>query len=135
MPTQGADVGALFLDVSRMLTGIEDLPVIQAEPYRRRLSEAGHEAALAELLRAAAELPSGPSRPSALIALVVSNGALRAVAEQLVHVWYTSALLVDGKLRFGTADQYFTSLLWSEIRAHPPALSGGYMGHWRYLPE
>jgi hypothetical protein len=30
---------------------------------------------------------------------------------------------------------YFGALLWPVIGAHPPGLSGGYFGHWRYLPD
>ena len=33
------------------------------------------------------------------------------------------------------AEDYFESLIWRAALAHPPALSGGYFGHWRYPPE
>jgi hypothetical protein len=38
-------------------------------------------------------------------------------------------------LQFGSPEQYFRGMMWSVIRAHPPALSGGYFGYWRYPPE
>jgi len=34
-----------------------------------------------------------------------------------------------------TADDHFQALMWRVIQAHPPALSGGYFGHWHYPPE
>ena len=30
---------------------------------------------------------------------------------------------------------HFEAVLWRVIQAHPPGLSGGYFGHWRYPPE
>ena len=32
-------------------------------------------------------------------------------------------------------EDYFESLVWRVIQAHPRALSGGYFGHWHYPPE
>jgi len=84
---------------------------------------------------------------------IVEDEALAPVARQIIYVWYTSALLVRGiapaeavnletgrpdsntTLQFGSPEQYFQGLIWSVIRAHPPALSGGYFGYWRYPPE
>jgi hypothetical protein len=34
-----------------------------------------------------------------------------------------------------TAEDHFQALMWRVIQAHPPALSGGYFGHWHYPPE
>jgi hypothetical protein len=30
---------------------------------------------------------------------------------------------------------YFESVLWPVVQAHPRAVSGGYFGHWHYPPE
>lgn len=32
-------------------------------------------------------------------------------------------------------DDYFESLAWRVVQAHPRGLSGGYFGHWHYPPE
>jgi hypothetical protein len=32
-------------------------------------------------------------------------------------------------------DDYFESLVWRVVQAHPRGLSGGYFGHWHYPPE
>jgi hypothetical protein len=34
-----------------------------------------------------------------------------------------------------SADQYYRALVWEAIGAHPPTLSNGYYGHWKYPPE
>src|SRR5690349_13269070 len=84
---------------------------------------------------------------------IINNETLSPVARQIIYLWYTSALLVRSvkpdmavnletgrpdtgtTLQFGSPEQYFRGLIWSVIRAHPPALSGGYFGYWRYPPE
>lgn len=84
---------------------------------------------------------------------IINNDAVSPIARQIIYLWYTSAFLVRSvkpdtavnldtgrpdtstTLQFGTPEQYFRGLMWSVIRAHPPALSGGYFGYWRYPPE
>ncbi len=84
---------------------------------------------------------------------IINDDALSPVARQIIYLWYTSAFLVRSvkpdmmvnletgrpdtstTLQFGSPEQYFRGLIWSVIRAHPPALSGGYFGYWRYPPE
>lgn len=36
---------------------------------------------------------------------------------------------------YASPEDYFESVIWRVIQAHPPALSGGYFGHWYYAPE
>lgn len=84
---------------------------------------------------------------------IMNNEMLLPIARQIIYLWYTSAFLVRSvkpdmivnletgrpdtstTLQFGSPEQYFRGLIWSVIRAHPPALSGGYFGYWRYPPE
>ena len=84
---------------------------------------------------------------------IINDDAQSPLARQIIYLWYTSAFLVrsvkvdaeanleTGKpdagttLQFGAPEEYFRGLMWSVIRAHPPALSGGYFGYWRYPPE
>lgn len=124
-----------FIRLSTILTGIDELPVVLAPDYRARLVAICGDAAVGAILALVDALPAEDTGAS-LIAQVTADQALAAVAEQLVMLWYASATLDPaGELTFGTTEQYFSSQLWSVIRAHPPALSGGYMGHWRYPPE
>lgn len=84
---------------------------------------------------------------------IINDAVLSPIARQVIFLWYTSAFLVRSvkpdeavnletgrpdtstTLRFGSPEQYFRGLMWPVIRAHPPALSGGYFGYWRYPPE
>lgn len=84
---------------------------------------------------------------------IINDDMLAPVARQIIFLWYTSAFLVRSvkpdtavnletgrpdtstTLQFGSPEQYFRGLMWSVIRAHPPALSGGYFGYWKYPPE
>ena len=56
------------------------------------------------------------------------QGAARALA----YLLYTGGL-PDGQIDH-EAD-YFESVVWRVIQAHPRGLSGGYFGHWHYPPE
>lgn len=118
---------AAFLEASRQLTGLESLPPFLAAVYRDRVASVHGSAALSRLL----DVPK-----DALLATLEEDDELRAVAESVVMLWYASATVdASGTFTFGTPRQYFSSQLWQVIRAHPPGLSGGYMGHWRYPPE
>ena len=84
---------------------------------------------------------------------IVNDATHAPIARQVIFLWYTSAFLVRSvkpdaavnletgrpdtstTLQFGSPEQYFRGMMWSVIRAHPPALSGGYFGYWRYPPE
>jgi hypothetical protein len=68
---------------------------------------------------------------------MAADPAIDASGKELVHLWFVGA---PGPV--GAKDQdylspatYFGALLWTAIGAHPPGLSGGYFGHWRYLPD
>lgn len=37
--------------------------------------------------------------------------------------------------RTDTPENHYESLMWRAALAHPPALSGGYFGHWSYPPD
>jgi len=112
-----------FLDVSRRLTGLTVLPTFLAREYRARIVAAHGDDVLARVLSASDDE-------------LTTEATLRAVAEDIVMLWYASATVDErGVFVFGTLGQYFSSQLWQVIRAHPPGLSGGYMGHWRYPPE
>jgi len=116
-----------FLRASRALTGIEELPPFLAGEYRERAIAVSGPAAVSALLA----IPTPD-----LLTTIAATPAHRPVAEQIVMLWYASATIaVDGTFTFGTTRQYFAGQLWSVIQAHPPGLSGGYMGHWRYPPE
>jgi hypothetical protein len=116
-----------FLRASRVLTGIEELPAFLAPHYRARAETVCGAVDVGALLA----VP-----PDSLLSAVSAAQALRVVAEQIVMLWYASATVdANGVFTFGSPREYFAGQLWPVIQAHPPGLSGGYMGHWRYPPE
>lgn len=56
----------------------------------------------------------------------------RDVARALAYLLYTGALPGG---RIAEEADYFESVVWRVIQAHPRGLSGGYFGHWHYPPE
>jgi hypothetical protein len=82
-------------------------------------------------------LAAGADINSEIQKQIMADATLGPLARQVIFLWYTSALpSVDGKVwQFGSAEEYFAALLWPTVRAHVPGLSGGYFGHWKYLPD
>ena len=67
----------------------------------------------------------------------IAVGAERSLdppVEQLLMFLYTgfTDTMRDDE---GVPEDHFESLMWRAVQAHPPALSGGYFGHWHYPPE
>lgn len=132
----------LFVELSVVLTGVKDLPIDLAAEYEARLRNEGMAAALDRLQATYEGLKKqGRLDHSWLAAHLFADAELKAIAEQLIVLWYSSALMGDAPpnerppLKFGKPEHHFRALLWDVIGAHPPALSGGYFGHWHYPPE
>jgi hypothetical protein len=128
-----------FLGLSRILTGVQTLDAGIAGQYLDRLNSSPLQPALATVLRRFRDISPGPAAADQVKKKIVADDGLRPVVSQIILLWYTSAMR-DGEsgalsLRFGTQDGYFSGLVWTIIGAHPPGLSGGYFGHWRYAPE
>lgn len=67
------------------------------------------------------------------VGLVVGDPDLAPHARALLLFLYTG-FAADGQP--GNApENHFESLMWRAALAHPPALSGGYFGHWAYPPD
>lgn len=148
-----------FLELSSVLTNEQGLDRGLAEKYLERLLKAPVEGEamrdrLEALLNVFREIRAGGGDiVEGVRARIINNAALSPLARQIIFLWYTSAFLVRSKkpdsianletgrpdssttLQFGSPEQYFRGMMWSVIRAHPPALSGGYFGYWKYPPE
>lgn len=128
-----------FLTLSAILTGVGDLDPALGRQYLERLSSTPFAPNLLEILRRFHALQSGSTLSDEVRQQLVSNDDLRPTITQIVLLWYTSAMHdndgMPANLRFGTQDEYFSGLGWRILAAHPPGLSGGYFGHWRYRPE
>jgi hypothetical protein len=128
---------AAFGRLSEILTGFEGLDPRMIASFATRLAGATFHADFNRLLCRFAEIEAANALhdvPQALNDLMASDAVLRSVAQQIIYLWYLSAELDGAAWRFGSPEEYSGALLWRAIGAHPPALSGGYMGHWRYPP-
>jgi hypothetical protein len=131
----------LFLQLSERLTGVAPLPAGLISDYLARLDELGLQGGVDDMLgRFAGLLQSGEPTDAALSRDILEVPELRTAAQQVIVLWYSSALMekIDDArpaLLFGRPEHHFQAALWTAIGAHPPALSGGYFGHWHYPPE
>ena len=67
---------------------------------------------------------------------LANDPALGPTVKSIVILWFTGQLqLGQNAAGAATGDDYFQALMWSCIGSHPPALSDGYFGHWRYPPD
>jgi len=67
---------------------------------------------------------------------LVNDATLGPVVKGVLSLWFTGQVQTgQGAPVFASQDDYFQALMWSCVGAHPPALSDGYFGHWRYPPD
>src|SRR5437762_12867419 len=125
-----------FLRFSTALVGEKKLPDDLAKAYFDRAS-AQLKDQLSVLLARFEDLVKGGKDP--VIALrenILPNGELGHAAKVVLLLWYIGGIQnAAGDWEMGSADQYYQALVWDAIGAHPPTLSNGYYGHWKYPPE
>jgi hypothetical protein len=127
---------ASFLRLSKVLTGKKTLPEDLAKAYLER-ARAQLKDELSALLAKFDELVKGGKDPtSALRDDILPNPDLGPTAKLVLLLWYIGGIQnVAGDWEMTSADQYYRALVWDAIGAHPPTLSNGYFGHWKYPPE
>jgi hypothetical protein len=129
----------VFLALSRLLTGVENLDAELGRQYLDRLTSTPFEPFLHEILRRFRELGDEGTLGDHVKKKILGDDTLRPTVCQIILLWYTSAMQdnlgAPGVLRYGTQGEYFSGLGWAIIGAHVPGLSGGYFGHWRYRPD
>jgi hypothetical protein len=127
-----------FLDLSRVLTGDEALSVDLAKKFIERVGAEPSGKYLPDLVEVWRRIRSaGGDIEGDVQKQIMSDANLGPLAKLIVFLWYTGGIpnAAGTDWRFGEADEYFSALVWSAIKAHPPALSRGYFGHWKYPPE
>ena len=132
-----------FLALSRILTGVDKLDAEIGSQYLDRLDSSPFNPSLRQILRRFQELKNKPNATELVKNKIVADDSLRPTVCQIILLWYTSTMQDNAGvqppappvLRFGTQEEYFSGLAWRIIGAHPPGLSGGYFGHWRYRPD
>lgn len=127
-----------FIALSLLLTGEAHLERPLAEQYLNRITSGPLGASLPPLLTTFRVLQSaGGDINAAISTQILADAVLGPLAKQILILWYTGILTdADGKNgSYGSPEQFFSGLVWPTIGAHPPGLSGGYFGYWRYAPE
>jgi len=66
-----------------------------------------------------------------------ANKNYQRILKEILFLWFTGFPSNRDLVAHFEPNQigYFEGLLWRSIRAHPPGLTGGYFGHWHYIPE
>jgi hypothetical protein len=132
-----------FLAISRILTGVDNLDADLGRQYLDRLNSSPFNPLLSQILDRFHGLRDEPDVVEQVKKQIVANDSLRPTVCQIILLWYTSTVQdnlginssASPVMRFGTQEEYFSGLAWTIIGAHPPGLSGGYFGHWRYRPD
>jgi hypothetical protein len=128
-----------FIDLSRILTGVEHLDPELGRQYLDRLTSSPYEPFLRQILARFRQLSDNATLGEQVKQQILGDENLRPTICQIILLWYTSAMRDNSNLpialRYGAQEEYFSGLAWRLIGAHVPGLSGGYFGHWRYRPE
>ena len=68
---------------------------------------------------------------------IFSDQVLSPIAKSVVLLWYTGGIQNPESTDWvvQSPEQYYAGMVWEAIGAHPPTLSNGYFGHWKYPPE
>ncbi len=130
---------ATFLEVSKLVTGFTDIGGDIETVYFEIMSSKSDWIAELDKLMVAADEALASADPEAKLTVAMEQSAeVRNAVRRLAHLWYAGRLpTVQGGADPGfiSEEAYFSGLLWRAARAHPPGLSGGYTGHWRYAPD
>src|SRR5260370_5039728 len=132
-----------FISISRILTGVDNLSSELGCQYLDRMNSSPFNPFLSQILKRFQGLRDKPDVVEQVKKQIVADDSLRPTVCQIILLWYTSTVQdnlgtnppVAPVMRFGTQEEYFSGLAWTIIGAHPPGLSGGYFGHWRYRPD
>ena len=126
-----------FLELSRVLTGQRTLDPSLAAAYRKRALEHLGTKLAALLNRFIALKTSGRDLIEAVRTEILLDVDLGPSARLILKLWYTGGIkpTPDGDWEMQSAEQYYRALVWDAIGAHPPTLSNGYFGHWKYPAE
>lgn len=125
----------LFVQLSEILTGG---PVAQRTATRHlaTLRAALGSSAILALLQKFQAIQGGGDPAAGVAAEIIADPVFGPTAKAVALVWFTGVITgANGVPAAATQEDYFEALMWSAVGAHPPALSDGYFGHWRYPPD
>lgn len=125
----------LFLSLSVDLVGDDTLTPEHASSLLQRLLKGADPQQMQQLADIVARLPGDPAAREAIIRQdIMDVAAMRELAKHIIILWYTGDCSLP-KAPPPSETDYFNAVLWPIVRAHAPALSGGYFGHWTYPPD
>jgi Membrane bound FAD containing D-sorbitol dehydrogenase len=125
-----------FLHLSRVLTA-HALDSHLAELYLERMRDAAG-SQLDDLLDRFQALVKDGNDPVVVVRNeILPDTVLGPIAKAVLLLWYIGGIqrTPGGDWEMQSAGQYYRALVWEAIGAHPPTLSNGYFGHWKYPPE
>jgi hypothetical protein len=125
-----------FLRLSEALTAETTLAVDLADAYFKRAG-ADLGAGFSALLDRFAAATAGGANPVDVIRTqILPDEKLGPAARTVLLLWYIGGIQnAAGDWEMQSADQYYRALVWEAVGAHPPTLSNGYFGHWKYPTE
>jgi hypothetical protein len=127
---------ARFARFSMVLTGDNNLPADLARPYFDRAQEQLKDRLNALLGKFDELIKAGKDPVTAIREDILPDAELGPAAKVVLLLWYIGGIQnTAGDWVMASADQYYRALVWEAIGAHPPTLSNGYYGHWKYPPE
>jgi len=125
-----------FLHLSRVLAA-QELDVHLAEQYLERVRDAAGADLDTLLDRFQARVKAGDDPVKIVKDRLLPDPKLGPLAKTILLLWYIGGIQNPGSgdWEMTSADHYYRALVWTAIGAHPPTLSNGYFGHWKYPPE
>ena len=127
----------VFLRLSSILTAEQALPTDLNETNFKRAQQNLGPKLDALLDRFSSLLVAGNRDPIDIVRDdILSSPDHGPVARTILLLWYIGGIQnAAGDWEMQSADQYYRALVWDAIGAHPPTLSNGYFGHWKYPTE
>ena len=128
----------LFLKLSKLLTGVEELDQGLAKEYYHQYLQQKFGVDLDELMGIYREIAAISKPLGELIERIKDNSQLLHVAKQIVRIWYISQFKESSDPAVDTqiyAGHWKDGILWDIIKAHAPAYSDGPHGYWANPPE
>jgi hypothetical protein len=127
---------ASFMRISLVLTGAKTLDADLAEAYFQS-ARGNLSAKLDALLTHFDDLVTNGRDPGAAVReAILPDNEDGPSAKLILLLWYTGGIQTPGRdWDVQSADRYYRALVWEAVGAHPPTLSNGYFGHWKYPPE
>lgn len=136
MPTSNDELSCVFCELSAVLTGEAAVSPVIAERHLKTLRASDYAEHIDAMLRRFAELILGGGDPVRLIEdHLINDATFGPSVKAVLLLWYTGSIGTGPSASPGSQEDYFDALMWSVIGAHPPGLSDGYYGHWRYPPD